>query len=304
MSAPLVAEPLLVIQRRRRRLSGESVTGLAFVLPAVVLVGVIVLYPILEIVLMSFSDVNSIAQRGGFVGFANYQQFLDDPVFGLVVQQTLLWTVVVVGVATLISIPVALALNLQFRGRRFARALLIVPWAASLMINAIIWRWILDGQYSIINGTLMALGLIDEPIIWLGTEFINWFSLMTVGILVSIPFTSFSLLAGPAVDLARALRGGAGRGGRVRVHPATGDAAAAQAHPRRDDRPERHLRVQLVPDHLGDDRGRAGVSHRHPRDVPLQEGVPRGPVRDGVGDRRDRLPRAVRVHDRVHLADA
>jgi multiple sugar transport system permease protein len=64
------------------------------------------------------------------------------------------------------------------------------------MINAIIWRWILDGQYSIINGTLMGLGIIQEPIIWLGTEFINWFSLLTVGILVSIPFTSFSVLAG------------------------------------------------------------------------------------------------------------
>lgn len=171
-------------------------TGLAFIVPALLLVGVIVLYPILEIVLMSFSEVNAIAQRGEFVGFANYQQFLDDPVFWNVVVQTLMWTIVIVGVTTLIAIPVAVALNLQFRGRRFARALLIIPWAASLMINAIIWRWILDGQYSIINGTLMALGIINEPIIWLGTEFINWVSLLTVGILVSIPFTSFSLLAG------------------------------------------------------------------------------------------------------------
>ena len=171
-------------------------TGLAFIVPALLLVGVIVLYPILEIVLMSFSEVNAIAQRGDFVGFANYQQFLNDPVFWNVVVQTLMWTIVIVGVTTLIAIPVAVALNLQFPGRRFARALLIVPWAASLMINAIIWRWILDGQYSIINGTLMALGIINEPIIWLGTEFINWVSLLTVGILVSIPFTSFSLLAG------------------------------------------------------------------------------------------------------------
>lgn len=171
-------------------------TGLAFIIPALVLVAVIVLYPILEIGLMSVSEVNAIAQRGDFNGFANYEQFLSDPVFWNVVVQTLMWTIVIVGVTTLVSIPVALALNMQFPGRRFARALLIVPWAASLMINAIIWRWILDGQYSIINGTLMALGIIDAPIIWLGTEFINWVSLLVVGILVSIPFTSFSLLAG------------------------------------------------------------------------------------------------------------
>jgi multiple sugar transport system permease protein len=64
------------------------------------------------------------------------------------------------------------------------------------MINAIIWRWILDGQYSIINAFLMGTGLVDGPIIWLGTEYLNWFWLLSVGILVSIPFTSFSLLAG------------------------------------------------------------------------------------------------------------
>ena len=180
----------------RQRLSGEGATGLLFITPTLVLVGVIVLYPILEIVLMSFSSVNSIAQRVGFTGFANYQQLFADAVFWRVIGQTLLWTVVIVGVTTLISIPVALALNLQFRGRRIARGLLIIPWAASLMINAIIWRWILDGQYSIINGTLMGAGILHGPIIWLGTEGIYWVCLLTVGILVSIPFTSFSLLAG------------------------------------------------------------------------------------------------------------
>jgi multiple sugar transport system permease protein len=101
-----------------------------------------------------------------------------------------------VGITTVVSIPVALALNLTFRGRRFARALLIVPWAASLMINAIIWRWILDGQHSIINGALMSLHIIDQPIIWLGSEQSAWAAIILVGILVSIPFTSFSLLAG------------------------------------------------------------------------------------------------------------
>lgn len=158
--------------------------------------GVIVLYPILEIVLMSFSDVNSIAQRTGFTGLANYQQLLADPLFWRIIGQTILWTVVIVGVTTVIAVPVALALNLQFRGRRIARGLLIIPWAASLMINAIIWRWILDGQYSIINGALMDLGILHAPVIWLGTEGIYWVCLLTVGILVSIPFTSFSLLAG------------------------------------------------------------------------------------------------------------
>lgn len=179
-----------------RRLRSEQAMGLLFVLPTIALVGLIVFYPILETGLMSFSDVNSLAQREQFNGFDNYKTLFSNPVFLRVLLQTVGWTVAVVGVATLVAMPVAQALNLKFPGRRIARAVLIVPWAASLMINAIIWRWILDGQYSIINGTLMKLHLIEEPIIWLGSEGTAWIAIITVGILVSIPFTAFSLLAG------------------------------------------------------------------------------------------------------------
>lgn len=177
-------------------LRSEPVVGLLFILPTVAVVVLIVFYPIVETALMSFSKVNSLAQREGFAGVANYRELFSDTVFLRILAQTVGWTVAVVGITTVVAIPVALALNFSFRGRRLARALLIVPWAASLMINAIIWRWILDGQYSIINGTLMKLHLIDQPIIWLGSEQTAWAAIILVGILVSIPFTSFSLLAG------------------------------------------------------------------------------------------------------------
>lgn len=180
----------------RSRQRSEQLMGLIFVLPTLVLVGLIVFYPIVETALMSFSSVNSLAQREGFNGVANYRSLFSSPVFLRVLLQTTGWTVAVVGITTLIAMPVALALNLKFPGRRIARSVLIVPWAASLMINAIIWRWILDGQYSIINGTLMRLHLIDQPIIWLGSETTAWMAIVTVGTLVSIPFTAFSLLAG------------------------------------------------------------------------------------------------------------
>ena len=164
--------------------------------PTLILVAAVVFYPIAETILMSLSKVNSLAEPTGFVGLANYSALFGDAVFVRVVIQTLVWTIIVVGVTTVVSIPTALALNLRFPGRRIARSILIVPWAASLMINAIIWRWILDGQYSILNTLLLDLHLISKPIVWLGSENIAFASVMVVGILVSIPFTSFSLLAG------------------------------------------------------------------------------------------------------------
>jgi multiple sugar transport system permease protein len=189
-----VSAPATATRRRTQR--REAVMGLAFIAPTLALVVAIVFYPIAETVLMSFSNVNSLAQRTGFSGLANYSQLFGDPVFARVVIQTVVWTVAVVGITTAVSIPVALALNLRFPGRRIARTILIVPWAASLMINALVWRWILDGQYSIANRLLMDLHLINQPIVWLGSEGSADFSLIVVGILVSIPFTSFSLLAG------------------------------------------------------------------------------------------------------------
>jgi len=194
-AAPRTRLSVRIRTRTRVHLRSESLLGVLFVLPTLALVGVVVFYPILETALMSVSSVNSLAQREGFTGLENYRT-LTDPVFQRVLMQTVGWTVAVVGVTTLVALPVALGLNQRFPGRRIARALLIVPWAASLMINAIIWRWILDGQYSIINGTLMRLQLIDAPIIWLGSERTAWFAIIAVGILVSIPFTAFSLLAG------------------------------------------------------------------------------------------------------------
>lgn len=170
--------------------------GLAFIAPTLVLIVAVVFYPIADTILMSFSDVNALAQRTGFNGLENYRALFGDPVFVRVAVQTLVWTVAVVGITTLISIPVALALNLHFPGRRIARTVLIIPWAASLMINALVWRWILDGQYSIVNRLLINLHVIDEPIVWLGSEGYASVAIIVVGILVSIPFTSFSLLAG------------------------------------------------------------------------------------------------------------
>jgi multiple sugar transport system permease protein len=169
---------------------------LLFVAPALLLVAGVVFYPIAETFLMSFQNVNELAQPSGWAGLANYTALFGDGVFVHVLLQTLIWTVAVVGITTLVSIPVALALNLRFRGRRIARAVLIVPWAASLMINALIWRWILDGQYSILSSVLIDLHLIHQPVVWLGSAGLAFTCEIVVGILVSIPFTSLSLLAG------------------------------------------------------------------------------------------------------------
>ena len=74
---------------------------------------------------------------------------------------------------------------------------LIVPWAASVVMTATIWRWMLDGFYGIINRILFDLGLIASPVNdWLGTPSVAFVWLMAVAIFVSLPFTTYVILAG------------------------------------------------------------------------------------------------------------
>lgn len=189
-SGPRTRPDSLQAQRTQTRLA------YLFLAPSLLLITAVVFYPIFNTFLMSLSEVNSVAQPTGFAGLKHYVELFTTQLFWRVLGQTGTWTLLVVSITTVIAMPVALALNMRFRGRRLARGLLIIPWAASLMINAIIWRWILDGQYSIINAGLFSLNLIEEPIIWLGEARLAWIAIIFVGILVSIPFTSFSLLAG------------------------------------------------------------------------------------------------------------
>lgn len=167
-----------------------------FIAPSILLIGAIILYPIGNTFVISLSKVNALGNADGFAGLENYRQLFSDPIFWSVTVRTLEWTLWVVVLTTLISLPTAIALNLEFPGRKIARGLLIIPWAASLMINAIVWRWIFDGQYSIITYTLLRLGIIKHQIVWLGTPEMAFIVIVFVGILVSIPFTTMSLLAG------------------------------------------------------------------------------------------------------------
>ncbi len=96
-----------------------------------------------------------------------------------------------------ISLGLAALLNAAFPGRRLVRWALIVPWAASVVMTATIWRWMLDGFSGIVNRILFDLGLIANPVNdWLGTPSVAFVWLMAVAIFVSLPFTTYVILAG------------------------------------------------------------------------------------------------------------
>ena len=132
----------------------------------------------------------------GAVGVRNYVRLLAQPALGPVAANTVVWVVAVVGITLLISLGLAHFLTVDFPGRRLVRWALIVPWAASVIMTAKLFAWIYDYYFGILNHALIALGLLARPVDWLGDEATVMGAMIAVGVFVSLPFTTYVLLAG------------------------------------------------------------------------------------------------------------
>jgi multiple sugar transport system permease protein len=168
--------------------------------PAVALIAVVVLWPV---VVLIHSSLQNIAADGFVVGGAgtkNYSNLWHEAALRGVVLRTVLWVVVVVGVTVLLSLALAQLFHQRFPFRRAARTAMIAPWAASVLMTALIFRWALDPNVGAINIVLHALGIVHR----LGSTQADWLGrpgwalvwMMIVAIFVSLPFTTFALLSG------------------------------------------------------------------------------------------------------------
>ena len=178
------------------RRSAVSPLPYLMILPSILLALWIIGYPIWDVTRTSLHVVNRFGQLRDFAGLANFEALLADPVFQGAFWRTIVWTVGVVGGTILLSIPIALILNDDFAGRGLARVIVMLPWAVSLTMTAIVWRWTLNGQYGMLNATLFQLGLLDRPVEWLASAEIAFPVEIAIGVLVSIPFTVTVLLGG------------------------------------------------------------------------------------------------------------
>ncbi|MGI5447400.1 carbohydrate ABC transporter permease [Streptomyces sp. CA-243310] len=164
--------------------------------PAVLLIVLVVLWPVYEMVRTSFLKISSSGFVRGSAGLDKYKQLFDESSLPSVVVSTLVWTVVVVTATMVTSLALAQLFNQRFPGRRVTRWALIAPWAASVVMTAIGFKWMLNQTAGVLNTLMSDLGLIDGPKDWLGDPSTAWPWMMFVAVFVSLPFTTYTLLAG------------------------------------------------------------------------------------------------------------
>jgi multiple sugar transport system permease protein len=181
------------VNRNRRLKQAEPYL---WMLPSILLMAVMIVIPIVTVFRLSLSEISRANIVKGFNNFENFKEVLSSPTFWHTLQNTLVWTVVVVGFSTLIGFVLALVLNQNFRGRKFVRAVVVFPWATSLIIQSVIWKYIISADYGSLNVILKKLGLIDSFVNWTNSAaaFFAWEC--WVGIFVTIPFVTFCVLSG------------------------------------------------------------------------------------------------------------
>ena len=172
--------------------------GSVFLAPAILYVLLLVGVPFLVAVYYAVSAYTIYNPSWRFVGLTNFEDILEDPVFLQTLGNTFLFTFGSQILGLILGKFGALLLLRPFRGRKIVRALVILPWAVPIALATVAWEWMFDSLYSVINWTLIALGIVtrSEAPNWLGTPHLAMLSVIVVNAWRFFPFAIVIFLAG------------------------------------------------------------------------------------------------------------
>lgn len=154
--------------RQRFHRMDESYFGLLLILPTALLLLVFLVYPIGYALKMSFSRVElTVSPDQQWTGLANYGRILGDTVVRESITRTLAFAAITVTMGIILSLILALVLNEVFWGRRVVRVLILLPWAVAPVVNGVMWRYLFQSNYGLVNAVLSRLGLISHYQVWL-----------------------------------------------------------------------------------------------------------------------------------------
>jgi multiple sugar transport system permease protein len=194
-----IAEPIAKpASRFRFILDRRDVLGSIFVAPAILYVLLLVGLPFLLAVYYSVSAYTIYDPSWRFVGLANFRQIVGNPVFLETLRNTFLFTFGSQLLGLVLGKFGALLLLRPFPGRWLVRALIILPWAVPIALATVAWEWMFDSLYSVINWTMIALGLISrsEAPNWLGNPYLAMLCVTVVNAWRFFPFAIVIFLAG------------------------------------------------------------------------------------------------------------
>ncbi|MCL2778845.1 MAG: sugar ABC transporter permease [Polyangiaceae bacterium] len=173
------------------RTRSEDRRGYFFVLPTVIVLVVVAVYPMILAAWISLRRVVIVFHEDHFVGLSNYAFLVRDPRFWTALGNTTYFTVVAVIIELLLGLGFALLLHTSFRGQKLFRAAILIPWAIPTVVSAKMWSWIWNPEYGLISRTLP-----NSDINWLGMPGYAMHAAILVDVWKTTPFVALLLFAG------------------------------------------------------------------------------------------------------------
>jgi len=188
-------------RRRRRTSTGAGYTPYVLAVPALVLLAVLLGYPMLRMIVLSFQNMRlrELFQNltPPWVGFDNYTRVLTDPVFWSVVFRTVIFTAVSVVITVVLGLGIALLMRRVAPSVRIAMIIaMMFVWAIPQLVAAQTFRWLVDADFGIVNYLLTKLGLDYENHSWFADPKQGWIVITTLVVWAGIPFIAITLNAG------------------------------------------------------------------------------------------------------------
>jgi len=181
--------------RSARSALSDRQLGVLFLLPFVVVATLFVVYPAAESIRLAFYSKLPFRPRLTFVGLDNFRYLLDDPVFRAAALQAVVWTGASIVLQTVCGVAIALLLNQAVRGIHVFRGLLLFPYMVPTVVIALVWRWMFNPEFGIVNASLRATGLVARDIYWLSDPRWAMVSTILLNVWKFTPFVVICVLA-------------------------------------------------------------------------------------------------------------
>jgi multiple sugar transport system permease protein len=173
----------------------ESVVGYVLILPALLLLVCLIAYPFFYALWLSVSDA-WVGTSGQFIGVDNYVKLLGNSIFRQTLQNSIVFTAASVALKTVFGLGLALLLNRAAFCKRLIRGSILLPFVAPTALTTLGWWWMYEPMYSVINWTLVHMGLVDKGLPWLSDATLAMLAVISVNFWRGLPFFAITMLAG------------------------------------------------------------------------------------------------------------
>jgi multiple sugar transport system permease protein len=168
--------------------------GLLGILPALLLIAALIAYPVGYAIWLSFFEKHSFFPEQRWIGLGNYAYLLGDPEFWESLRKGLVYAAGTTALQLVLGVTMALVLHQAFRGRTLVRALVLFPYMIPTIVAIIVWRWLLNETFGLVDHLLVAWRLVRQPIAFLSADWAMT-TLIAVSVWQFTPFVVLSVLA-------------------------------------------------------------------------------------------------------------